>query len=156
PATWTISRSRQRVDQENSIFANQTSVNTEFNAGGLQHSLAAGVELLHEKQVTFDHGTAVGTTPAANLYSPNPYQVMANFGGRTGAESGDTTNTLALYAFDTIKLNEQWSLTGGLRLDRYKLKTRNIAADSTLTSLDDSRTLKSWNIGTTYKPAENG
>ena len=156
PATWTISRSRQRVDQENSIFANQTSVNTEFNAGGLQHSLAAGVELLHEKQVTFDHGTAVGTTPAANLYSPNPYQAMANFGGRTGAESGGTTNTLALYAFDTIKFNEQWSLTGGLRLDRYKLKTRNIAADSTLTSLDDSRTLKSWNIGTTYKPAENG
>lgn len=158
PAAWTISRSRQRVDQENEIFANQTSVNTEFNAGGLEHSLAAGVELLHEKQTSFDHGAAVANqTPAANLYSPNPYQAMFNFGPRTGAETGGTTNTIALYAFDTVKFNEQWSLTGGLRLDRYKLRTRaNNAAGVLTTALDDSRTLKSWSLGTTYKPAENG
>ena len=157
PLTWNISRSRQRVDQENEIFANQTSVNTEFNAGGLAHSLAAGVELLHEKQTSFDHGTAVGTTPPANLYNPNPHEAMANFGPRTGAESGGTTNTIALYAFDTVKFNEQWSLTGGLRLDRYKLRTRaNNAAGVLTTALDDSRTLKSWSLGTTYKPAQNG
>ncbi|AOS79007.1 TonB-dependent receptor [Hydrogenophaga sp. PBC] len=159
PLTWNISRSRQRVDQENEIFANQTSVNTEFNAGGLEHSLAAGVELLHEKQTSFTHSTVTpaGAVTFANLYNPNPYDVVSQFGPRTGAKSGGTTNTIALYAFDTVKFNEQWSLTGGLRLDRYKLRTRaNDAAGVLTTALDDSRTLKSWSLGTTYKPAENG
>lgn len=158
PSTWTVSRSRQRVDQENSIFANQTSVNTEFNAGGLQHSLAAGVELLHEKQITFDHGTAVAAaTPAANLYNPNPFQSMFNFGGRTGGETGGTTNTIGLYVFDTVKLNDKWSLNGGLRLDRYKLETNNItAATGAVAALDDSRSLWSGSFGGVYKPAENG
>jgi len=158
PSAWTITRSRQRVDQENSIFANQTSVNTEFSAGGLQHSLAAGVELLHEKQITFDHGTAVAAaTPPANLYNPNPFQSMYNFGGRTGGETGGTTNTIGLYVFDTVKLNDKWSLNGGLRLDRYKLETNNItAATGAVVALDDSRSLWSGSFGGVYKPAENG
>jgi catecholate siderophore receptor len=157
PATWLVARSRQRVDQENSIFANQTSVNTEFSAGGMQHSLAAGVELLHEKQVTFDHGAVAAGTPAANLYNPNPFQTMGNFGGRTGGETGGTTTTLGLYVFDTAKLNDKWSLNGGLRLDRYKLETNNIAAATgVVTALDDSRTLVSWSFGGVYKLAENG
>jgi catecholate siderophore receptor len=157
PSAWTIARSRQRVDQENSIFANQTSVNTEFSAGGLQHSLAAGVELLHEKQITFDHGTVAPGTPAANLYNPNPFQTMGNFGGRTGGETGGTTNTIGLYVFDTVKLNDKWSLNGGLRMDRYKLETNNIAAATgAVTALDDSRSLWSGSFGGVYKPAENG
>jgi catecholate siderophore receptor len=157
PASWTVSRSRQRVDQENTILANQTSINTGFSAGGLQHTLAAGVELMHEKQVTFGRGTAVAAdTPAANLYRPDPTQTMFNFGPRNGSETGGTTNTIGVYVFDTAKLNEQWSLNGGLRLDRYKLETDNLALDGLRTELNDSRNLVSWSVGGIYKPAQNG
>ncbi len=156
PATWLVARSRQRVDQENTILANQTSVNTEFSAGGMQHSLAAGVELLHEKQNAFDHGTAVGTTPSANLYNPNPFQTMANFGGRTGGVTGGSTNTISAYAFDNAKLNDRWSINGGLRADVYKLSTENVTAAGARTALEDSRSLISWSVGSVYKPAENG
>lgn len=156
-SAWTVNRSRQRVDQENSILANQTSLNTAFSAGGMEHSLAAGVELLHEKQVSFDHGSAVAAqTPPANLYNPNPYQAMYNFGPRTGAETGGTTNTISAYVFDDAKLNERWSVNGGLRLDVYKLSTRNIAASGAVTRLEDTRSLASWSVGSVYKPAENG
>ncbi|MBL0920386.1 MAG: catecholate siderophore receptor Fiu [Hydrogenophaga sp.] len=155
PSTWTITRSRQNVDQVNSILANQTSVNTEFSTGGLQHSLAAGVELLHEKQVVFGH-TAVGTTDPANIYNPNPFDPMATFGPRNGAETGGSTNTIGVYAFDDIKFNERWSVNGGLRLDLYKLKTDNVTAAGVRTNLEDSRSLVSWSIGGVYKPAENG
>ena len=72
PASWTVSRSRQRVDQENTILANQTSINTGFSAGGLQHTLAAGVELMHEKQVTFGRGTAVAADTPAAMVQRNP------------------------------------------------------------------------------------
>ncbi len=155
-SAWTVNRSRQRVDQENSILANQTSVNTEFKAGGMEHALAAGVELLHEKQNAFDRGTAVGTTPAANLYNPDPFQTMADFGGRTGGVTGGTTNTISAYAFDNAKLNERWSINGGLRVDVYKLSTDNVTAAGVRTLLDDSRSLVSWSVGSVYKPAENG
>ncbi len=155
-STWTVNRSRQRVDQENSILANQTSVNTEFNAGGMQHSLAAGVELLHEKQISFDHGTVAPGTPAANLYNPNPYEAMGNFGGRTGGETVGSTNTISAYVFDNAKLNDRWSLNGGVRVDVYKLNTETVTSAAVRTMLEDSRSLVSWSIGSVYKPAENG
>lgn len=155
-SAWTVNRSRQRVDMENSILANQTSVNTEFNTGSVQHSLAAGVELLHEKQNSFDHGTVAAGTPPANLYNPNPFETMGNFGGRTGGVTGGTTNTISAYAFDNAKLNERWSINGGLRVDVYKLSTDNVTAAGVRTLLDDSRSLVSWSVGSVYKPAENG
>jgi catecholate siderophore receptor len=151
-SAWTVNLSRQRVDQENSILANQTSLNTEFDAGGMSHSLAAGVELLHEKQTNFTRAAAPATAPA-NLYNPDPYRAMGNFGPRTGAESGGTTNTVSVYAFDNAKLNERWSINGGARVDIYKLSTSTAVG---ATPLEDSRSLLSWSIGGVYKPAENG
>jgi catecholate siderophore receptor len=155
PSTWTISRSRQRVDQENSIFANQTSMNTEFTSGAVQHSLAAGVELMRESQKSRLFSTTGLTTPPANLYQPNPFDALPT-PYATGAEDHGTTTTLGLYAFDNIKFNEQWSINGGLRLDRYKTKTREFTAAGALNELKDSDTLTSWSLGGVYKPAPNG
>jgi len=150
PSTWTISRSRQRVDQENSIFANQTSLNSEFSTGGIKHSLAAGLELMNERQTTYTHASA-GTTDPANLYNPNPNDPMVTFGPRTGAQSGGSTSTVGLYVFDNAQLTERFSINGGLRLDRYTVGTR-----TTTVNADDSDTLTSWNLGGVFKPAENG
>ncbi|MGQ2922734.1 MAG: catecholate siderophore receptor Fiu [Hydrogenophaga sp.] len=156
-SAWTVNRSRQRVDQDNTILANQTNVSTRFSAGGMQHSLAAGVELLHEKQNSFDHGTAVAaSTPAANLYNPDPFQSMYVFGPRTGGITSGTTNTISAYVFDDAKLNERWSINGGLRADVYKLSTDNVTAAGVRTALEDTRSLMSASIGSVYKPAENG
>lgn len=152
---WTVNRSRQRVDQENSIIANQTSVNKTFNAGGLEHSLAAGVELLREQQKALGFSTTGLTIPPANLYNPNPFDNLPE-PYASGASNAGSTTTLGLYVFDNVKLDEQWSVNGGLRLDRYKLRTRNFSATGVFTDLDDSRTLTSWSLGGVYKPAANG
>jgi catecholate siderophore receptor len=155
PSTWTISRSRQRVDQENTVIANQTSMNTEFAAGGMQHSLAAGVELMRESLTSHAFSTTGLTTQAANLYNPNPFEALP-MPYASGAEDHGSTSTLGLYVFDTAKLNEQWSLNGGLRLDRYKLRTREFTAAGAFNDLKDSDTLLSWSFGGVYKPAANG
>lgn len=154
PSAWTIARSRQRVDRENTILANQTSMNTEFNAGGMQHSLATGVEIMRETYKDRSFATTGLTIPPANLYNPNPFQVLP-VPFASGVEDHRSVSTLGLYVFDTAKLNEQWSLNGGLRLDHYKLRTRAFAATG-LTDLDDSRNLVSWSFGGVYKPTENG
>ncbi|MDR7094212.1 catecholate siderophore receptor Fiu [Hydrogenophaga laconesensis] len=155
PATWTISRSRQRVDRENTIVANQTSMNTEFSAGGMQHSLAAGVELMRETYKDISFATTGLTITPANLYNPDPYQALP-IPFASGAQNLRSVSTLGLYVFDTAKLNDRWSLNGGVRVDRYKLRTRTFDTAGALTDLDDSRSLVSWSFGGVYKPAENG
>lgn len=164
PSSWTISRSRQGLDQVNSIFANQTSLNTGFNALGMEHTLATGVELMLERQENTTR-TTVGTTSNANLYNPNPNDLMASVvtGATATANNANPalstkgeTSTVGIYVFDTAKINDQFSINAGMRADRYKLATRNIQLNQARVTLDDERTLLNWSIGGVYKPAPNG
>lgn len=177
PSNWTVSRSRQLTDQENEIAANQTNLSTEFFTFGLRNTLATGVEFMHESQRTESGATALqlidGVTyaavalPNANLYDPNAHDVMGK-PYKTGVYSDGTTDTAALYAFDTLHLNEQWSVNAGVRFEHYRTDSKGASLvsiagtpatnDYLLTpyDLDSSDDLTSWNTGVVYKPAENG
>ncbi len=178
PSTWTVTRNLPtNKDQENTIFVNQTNVSAKFDTGSVSHSLNTGLELIRETQRSnnfYGAGFAsVGTTyapagswPAANLYAPNPYVSGYNrIPNGTGSEG--TTDTVGIYVFDTIKLNQQWQITGGLRYDHYSTdfqstaltlasvgatQTRTVAA----TNLSLSDGLISGKLGVVYKPAQNG
>ncbi|MGB4074221.1 catecholate siderophore receptor Fiu [Pseudomonas sp.] len=177
PDSWTVARTRQLLDQQNEILANQTNLTTEFFTFGLRNDLSAGMELMSEKQRTESAATALqvidGVTyaavavPNANLYDPNVHDVMGK-PYKTGAFVDGKTETAALYVFDTLHLNEQWSVNAGMRYEHYKTETDGaslvaIAAtpatnDYLLTpsSLDASDNLLSWNAGLVFKPLENG
>ncbi|NDZ12154.1 catecholate siderophore receptor Fiu [Variovorax sp. WS11] len=172
PATWTFRRSTPtNKDQENKIFVNQTNVTAKIDTGGISHSISAGLELLREEQNNlnfFAPGFAsvnttfapVGSWPDANLYNPNPDVVGYNR-LRNGTGSNGRTDTVGLYAFDTIKLNEQWQITGGLRYDHYSTDFNSTALTLpsraiTPTSLSVSDGLFTGKLGVVYKPAENG
>lgn len=150
PATWTLNRSVQGTDQRNEIIANTTNLSTAFKTGALEHALATGVELAIESQVS--NTITGGSAPAANLYNPNPYDAFVK-PSLTGAYSEGETRTLALYAFDTIKINEFFDINAGLRADRYKTET---FTNTSQALLKDSDTLLSWKVGALFKPAENG
>ena len=179
PATWTVSRSRQRVDQTNEILANQTNLITEFETAGLKHNLTAGIELLYERQLTLGTGTAAQTIrgvtfpavvqTAANLYSPNPNDPLG-VPYLTGADSDGKTVTTALYAFDTLTINEAFKVNAGVRVDRYNASANvgtlvtadNLAANPGYavggiapSNLSVSDNLVSWNLGAVYKPTPN-
>lgn len=180
PSTWTVARTRQRTDQINEVLANQTNLTTEFATGFVNHSLSAGFELMYERQKTLSFGTAAQTingvpfaaiaNPAANLYNPNANDVLG-IPYATGAYTDGSTTTAALYAFDTLKLNESWLLNGGFRFERYNTSTdgRTLVTSSNLAtypgysagqlapdSLSISDNLFSWKVGAVYKPAANG
>jgi catecholate siderophore receptor len=174
---WTVARSRQLLDQQNEILANQTNLTTEFMTFGLRNDLSAGMEFMSEKQRTESGATALqiidGVTyaavavPDANLYNPSAYDVMGK-PYKTGAFTDGKTETAALYAFDTLHLNEQWSVNAGMRYEHYKTETDGAALvgiaatpatnDYLLTrsKLDASDNLTSWNAGLVFKPLENG
>lgn len=173
PSTWLISRSRQRVDQTNEILANQTSLNTSFNTGGIKHDLAVGMELMHESQLTLGFATASQTingvayagipaSPAAdsvaNLYNPNA-NVSLYMPYATGADTDGKTNTQAVYAFDTLTVNDALKLTAGLRYEHFTISTlTGTIANNTVvrTPRRMGDWITSWNLGATYKLAANG
>ncbi|WP_354422096.1 catecholate siderophore receptor Fiu [Variovorax atrisoli] len=178
PASWTITRNLPtNKDQENTIFTNQTSVSAKFNTGSISHTFNGGLEFIREKQTANNYYAAgypsVGTTlaaagswPAANLYNPNPY-VSGYNRIANGTGSDGSTDTIGLYAFDTLKFNEQWQLTAGLRYDHYSTtynataltlaRSGNGPQTSTITptNLKLSDNLLSGKIGLVYKPTEN-
>ena len=169
PSTWTVSRSRQRVDQENTILINTTNLNLTVNTGAWEHDLAIGTEIAHETRVTRTYAVTPNTTPAtpavvipaANLYNPNPNDALPPLFA-TGAFVDGQTNTFAAYVFDTIKVNDKLLLNAGLRLDNYSLKSTQVSVAATtpyaqtVVTPGDSGTLASWNIGAVYKPRHNG
>lgn len=177
PADWTVSRSRQLTDQENEITANQTNLSTEFFTFGLRNTLATGVEFMRESQRTESGATArqvidgvtyaAVTLPNADLYDPNAHDGMGK-PYKTGVYSDGTTDTAAFYAFDTLHLNEQWSVNAGVRFEHYRTDTKGASLVSIASTpatndylltpydLDSSDDLTSWNTGVVYKPAENG
>lgn len=169
PDAWTISRSHQGVDQENKILANTSSLNVNFKTGVVEHDLVTGLEFLQEEQIsrtlsTQTPGQKAPTTPAANLYNPNHYDIMPNL-VHTGAYTDGETRTAAAYLFDTIKLlNNRLQFNGGVRVDYYETDyealavatdSNTLAITKTPTNLKAHDTLVSWKLGSLFKPTEN-
>ncbi|GEQ73548.1 catecholate siderophore receptor Fiu [Comamonas testosteroni] len=173
PSTWTMSRNINTKDQVNRILTNQTNLSTSLATGSVQHDLSLGLELTREEQTNYGLATK-GTVPAVSVYNPDSSILLPDY-QRNGADSKGKTDTVALYAFDTLKFNDQWQANLGLRLDRYKT-SYNAMAVCTATSttqpcgsnpagtvvpttsdgLSKSGTLLSWKAGLLYKPAPNG
>ncbi|WP_068635924.1 catecholate siderophore receptor Fiu [Thauera butanivorans] len=168
PETWTVTRSRQTKWQENELLTNQTNLTTEFSTGPLAHSLSAGLEFIHERQLTKTL-VGAGSMVPGNLYDPSRHDPVSNYDlGTDGRKADGETTTIGAYLFDTAKLGERWQFTAGVRLDRYRTEARNVVA-STATShpalpvgtlvplnIDAKDTLTSWKVGALYKPAANG
>ncbi|KGM56907.1 catecholate siderophore receptor Fiu [Lysobacter arseniciresistens ZS79] len=172
-STWTITRNLPTFkDQRNEILTNQTLLNLAVDAGGVRHDITTGLELIREDLQTLGVAPVAGTGwPDANLYNPDP-AVTGLLREHTGARGDGRTDTAAVYAFDTITLNERWQLNGGLRIDRYDTEYSSLVpcggrrgpdcgglAEGSIVpgvDADVSDTLFNWKLGALYKPADNG
>ncbi len=175
PLTWSTRLLPQGKGQRNEILTNQTNVTAELQTGSVKHSISAGLELTREEQdnttmaATINAGNGVrtvsGTPPTVSylaytsLYAPNPYRAFVPV-LPTGASTAGSTRTAALYAFDTLKFNEQWQLTGGLRWEHYRTRFNSLAAPvngvQTALGQEASDNLLTGKLGLVYKPADNG
>lgn len=168
PSTWTIGRTRQRVDQTNEMLTNQTSINSSLDLFNLKHDVVAGLEYIYERQLNLGSGTTAQningvaytaiTNPAANLYNPNANDFLGT-PYLTGANTFGKTVTTALYAMDTVTLSPSLKVNAGLRLDSYDTTATVGSIESKKLvnrALSDEGLLKSWNAGLVYKPTEKG
>jgi catecholate siderophore receptor len=142
-------------DAEQILFANQTNLNVDFDTGSVEHDFVTGLEISRDEYQR-DSINVGGLQRLVNLHDPDPIFSGPVTYTRTRNAADNTIDNVGLYVFDTLSFGENWLLSGGLRIDRFKADTLATANDGTVTTTDQSDTLTSGNIGLTWKPLEKG
>lgn len=144
-----INRELRSWITEDGIWDNQTDLTAKFQTGKVGHSVAAGLELARENNVRHLRTAANMQT---TLLDPNPNDVFTG-AITTSPIVGDVTGkSLALYLFDTVKFDDHWELTGGLRWDYFGVD----GVDTTNLPVSRIDRMLSGRLGLVYKPAERG
>lgn len=145
-------------DQEDIIISNQTELRYDFQTGSVKHELIAAMEFTHETEENKLRDDLNAPAPNTDLFDPNPQGYKANL-AYNGGVNETTADTLAFSLFDTIRLNEQWMLTCGVRWESfdvdYDSRATNALGGAT-TSLGRKDEMLSYRAAITYKPRENG
>lgn len=140
-------RDRRAGGKDNSALAFHTALTGDFHTGTVKHDFAVGLEWSREKSRA---ATSTGTPDVdpTDLTNPNPFDLVTGSPlSWTGWGTPIETDTKALYVFDTLTFNEQWSLNLGLRYDKYEVD------DGTRNRKDN---MLNYSAGVVYKPAPNG
>jgi len=145
-------------------LANVTDLYGTFVTGGIKHSFDVGLELSTEDNHNASY--AIVTTGGAScpapmagfdctpLFDPDPTDPWSGTIAR-GLVSSNTTDTAAIYAFDSIAFGETWLLNLGVRYDDYSVE--GVTASGTLAAPVYTPTAGDWDfvnyqVGLVYKP----
>ena len=162
-----VYRNTKSSNSQNETFATQADILTAFATGGIEHSLAAGLEYTKEETDRATYSVAllnamgesigrgecnlvgVGAPSGYNctdLYNPNPLDPWT---GEITLRDPTTTEaeTVGAYIFDTMTLSEKWLVNVGLRWDDFSTETSS--------GLSNDDTLFNYQVGVVYKPAPN-
>ena len=143
-------------------FQNQVNGLAKFATGDIQHELVAGGEYDFE---TSDPRYFTNNGLTNTLLNPNENQTFAPTLTFQRANIRTTTNTEGAYFTDTMKLQDQWQLILGARIDRFSVHfidqafgsppaVVNVVTATNVKNRED--TLPSWHGALIYKPTENG
>ncbi|WP_323847148.1 TonB-dependent siderophore receptor [Microbulbifer magnicolonia] len=148
-----IRRSDEKYrDDEDTIISNMTDLMVTVNAGAVEHKILLGAELSLEGEKRYTQELTGEDSPATDLYNPNPNDPYLESYRRTGTASTADSTTVAAYLSDSVQLNEQWQLNGGLRYDRFELEYT--PDGSPLMERTDS--MLSYRAGLVFKPVDAG
>jgi catecholate siderophore receptor len=147
-----VTIARQGNERENEVFSNQTNMSARFATGGLRHASNVGVEIASEEQFA-PTLTGLGTRAPVDIFNPNPRDPVVGFApSRTGAFGRGDSSTIALYAFDSVELNDRWQLSGGLRWEHYDTQFESKdAAGVTTAELESADGLVSGKASVLYR-----
>lgn len=167
-----VFRSSKNRNTTSDGWVNQTALKANFATGFIEHSAIFGVEA--SKEGVHNHGYTVSLGPGGSgrpcgagdlasgdctsLNSPNPKDHWTGSVARSTSATDTDTETLAAYAFDTLKFNEQWSLNLGLRYDDYETRSKgyNTQTGATTSRLKSNSHFWNYQVGLVYNPLPNG
>jgi catecholate siderophore receptor len=163
PDTWTVNRTRQGKFQENNLLTNQTNLTINVATGSVGHAITTGVEFIDEEQYAPTY-VGLGTLVPVDPYNPDLPAAPPNYApARNGVYARGETQTIGIYAFDTLSFGEKWQVSGGARADQFdtdfeSASLTGTAPNQVLTplSLAHDDTLFSYKVGVLFKPVPNG
>jgi catecholate siderophore receptor len=143
---------------EDRAFDNQTDMRSRFSTGKVEHALVAGLALTYENNQRQNRSATNSTT---SLFNPNPDDVYTGAITLDPRFSDITGKTVALYAFDTVKINKYVELIGGLRFDRFDVDGVSVTNVTPTTPTGYAPVVRldkmvSWRSGIVVKPKEEG
>lgn len=158
---WWMKRGLKSRWNPTETLANVTDLYGSFQTGAIRHSFDIGLELSTEDNknasytVTTTGGTACPTGftgfDCTLVYDPNPNDPWTGSIVR-GAVSANTTDTTAVYAFDSIAFGEKWLLNLGLRWDDYSVD----GVDGAGVAIPEAQwDFVNYQVGLVYKPTAN-
>ena len=139
-------------DQVDTIFANQTDLNIDFETGLARHQVVTGIELSREESKNHNRVDLNGPAPDTDLFAPNPYDPYVPLIARDGTFSSAEATNLAVYLTDSVEIGEHWQIDAGLRWDHYAVDY----LDDAIAGLSKTSTGLSYRGAVTWKPVENG
>ncbi len=156
PGTQMLRTDRAGYSRKNTSLTNLTNLSNQFTTGSLRHNLATGVELTWEDAKSGRYPDA--TIGTISVFNPDPTRHPG--GAIAPTQTGRVKiDTVAVYAYDTIEFDPKWQLTGGLRVERYKVQmsSRTIAGASlgAMDGYERSETSVGGKLGVVYKPVQN-
>ena len=145
-------------DSKTRMWINQTNLTGRFDTFGLAHTLIGGFELSRETYDRTTYSYNLGKFYPANgfdLHNPPGYW-NGPTDKRDSARNRTELEVKALYAFDTIALDERWDLSLGLRYDWIDGTSRSTPSGKPTVRADSSDGKLSTRVGLVFKPLENG
>lgn len=177
---WWMKRGTKSRWNEAFTVANVTDFYGKFRTGGVEHSYDVGLELSRETNRNASYviyttagaacptgftgaTTAAGVADCTRVYAPNPSDPWQGIVTRPDP-SVNYTNTIGVYAFDTMSFGDKWLLNVGVRFDDYSVEGRDVAATSalgvitgtTITPRKGDWQFTNYQVGLVYKPVANG
>ncbi|MDX1953828.1 MAG: TonB-dependent siderophore receptor [Verrucomicrobiota bacterium] len=148
-----INRQVQSRDQVDTSLATTTDINIDFETGPVGHAVVTGFELIKESSVNNLRTGPV--TPLADVFNPDPNQPYTGTLVSNGRTDVDAISA-ALFAFDTLKIGEQWEVSGGARYDHFDVEFLGTNPANAETALERQDDMFSFRGGLVYKPTSNG
>ncbi|HYC98987.1 TonB-dependent receptor [Brevundimonas sp.] len=141
---WWMKRATKTRWNPVTTIANVTDLRGSFDAGGMKHEFDVGLELSREKNLNAAYSTFttsgaacpagyvmsasnlnnLGAGDCTRVYAPSTDDAWAGVINR-GPVSSNTTESVGVYAMDSISLTDRLLLNLGVRWDRYAVEGVN-------------------------------
>lgn len=133
----TLERRVRVFDENNKQVAIDTQLEGRLNTGSIEHKLLFGLDAEHLKT---SNQTFSGDVGALDIRNPSYGQAVSVSPTADFDDSGQRLRQLGLYAQDQLRLNPNWLVTLGGRMDRTSIKTFDYMAGTTVLQNDNKFT----------------
>jgi catecholate siderophore receptor len=159
---WVLLGSHDRNIDDYGLY-DQLDLATTLHAGGIAHTLLAGLDLSHDEYTNQGYArsnpaiggaTGVDVVPLVGATAVDAPPVNRTLGNLAQTHA----NGIGVYVNDTIELTPQWKLVAGLRRDRYaatisnSINSGNTAGSATLPGASQAVGFTSVRAGMIWQP----